>query len=170
MKNRTLLILLVFMILVSCNVRNVKDAKFESTDFILQHEVILDGVYQELSNLVINDRLVSFTTKPGSHILRSSCDICISEITKEVSKNIADNMDLMEVSYINYQRDVYIEYGLPIRNSFLRDYSIRYYVNISDSLIYKNPDEENYYLMENWILCSDVSESDTERLDTLKPM
>lgn len=159
MKNETFPIWLLFMMLFSCNVRNVKDAKLESINLILQHQFILDEVYRELNNLVINDRLVSFTTKPGSHILRSSCDICINKITEEVSSKIADNMDLMEISYINYQRDVYIEYGLPIRNSFLRDYSIRYYFNISDSSTYKNPNEENYYLMENWILCSNISEA-----------
>ena len=106
-------ILLVFttFLLVSCYINNHEDAIVYSQAFINKNEHVLKNIKQQLEVADSSNFLITLSTKPGSHILHISCKSCLYKLQKHTRAQIADDLDNYDLSYVNFKKNEYTEYG-----------------------------------------------------------
>jgi hypothetical protein len=146
-------IMFFILFLYSCDVMNTKEAIEYANQFVSNKKVEVNEIEELLHRLNAKDKVIALFTKPGSHILDLDCKICVEKWPNEEKRKVADFMDANKLTYMQFRKEAFVDYGLRIRNSEFNNYFIRHFKNPTDSDKILDKNIKQVYLKENWFLC-----------------
>ncbi len=158
MVNNKIIFIFISLIIIlnSCEMNNTSEMISYSNEFIDANSSEIIYLENELNKIDSVGAALTFDTKPYSGILNNYCLKCKNKLSITESVRIANLIDNLKLSHVNYFKNKYLEIGFKKRNSHFNYYFIRNYKNISDTLVFKKSFLQMNYLKKNWVLYSDL--------------